>query len=268
MVIDDKNYLLDIRYFIFRECTQNWKMEEHSISFLDITYITKGSARYTMNGINYNVQRGDLLCVPFNTVRAATTNPQDLMNCYAIDFHLLNLQGEVPTLPLPIVSHIGYRSDIASLFRKLSGVWIRKEAGYLMKSQALFMLILHRIFELTIYKNNLYAMDPRIQKTINYISNHYSEKLSVTQLAKLVKLKPVYFGALFKQVTGITVNQYLAQIRISQAENMLWNREYTIRETAELCGYNDIHHFRKQFKSISGYLPSQYHQISNNLPVK
>lgn len=134
---------------------------------------------------------------------------------------------------------------------------MRKENGYLIKSQALFMLILHRFFELTIYKNNSYTMDPRIQKTIKYISDHYSEDLSVAKLAELVRLKPVYFGALFKHETSVTVNQYLTQIRINHAENMLRNGEYTISETSERCGYNDVHYFRKQFKSILGYLPSQ-----------
>ena len=100
-------------------------------------------------------------------------------------------------------------------------------------------------------------MDPRIQKTIKYISEHYSENISVAKLAELVRLKPVYFGALFKQETSVTVNQYLAQIRINHAENMLCKGEYTVNETAERCGYNDVHYFRKQFKSILGYLPSQ-----------
>lgn len=257
MIIDQKYYIPDIVYFIFRKTTPSWKIEEKRIPFLSITYITEGSARYIINGVIHDVRSGDLLCLPYGTVRAGTSNLEDLMSCYSLNFHLLNLQGEMIQIPFPLISHIGLRSDIIGLFQELSGVWLRKENGYLMKSQAIFILILHKFLELTLYKNNSYTMDPRIQKTIKYISEHYSEAITVAMLAELVRLKSVYFGALFKQETGVTLNQYLTKIRINHAVTMLCNREYSISETAERCGYNDVRYFRKQFKSVLGYLPSQ-----------
>jgi AraC-like DNA-binding protein len=256
--IEQKYYLPDIGYFISRKCTQNWKMKEHEISFIDITYITEGSATYVINGISYNVQSGDLLCLPPGSFRSAVSDPVNLMSCYSVNFLLQNMQGEILQLPFPLFSHIDLRSDIVGLFRELSGIWLRKESGYFMKSQAIFILILHKLFELIVYKVDTHLMDPRIKKAINYISEYYSENMSVAQLAAYVKLKPVYFGVLFKKMTGMTLNNYLTQIRINHAENMLCSGDCTIGEIAERCGYNDIHYFRKQFKSIFGYPPSQY----------
>jgi YesN/AraC family two-component response regulator len=86
---------------------------------------------------------------------------------------------------------------------------------------------------------------------------HFSEPLRVGALADLVGLHRVYFGALFKKQTGITVNRYITRTRVRYAENMLRSGEYRVQEVAEKCGYNDIYSFYKNFKAAMGIAPSK-----------
>ncbi len=254
---ESEYFVPDIGYFIFRKGTINWKIEESKIDFCDITYVTEGHAWYVVDGVVYEVRAGDLMCIPLGSIRSAAIDPTDLMGCYSANFQVTNLHGVPVRIPFPPLTHIGLRVDLLQLFRELSGVWLCKEPGYVMRAQAIFMLILCRVFELTVYKKDSYAIDPRIRKTMRYISDHYDATLTVAELAAIAELGPVYYGALFKQNTGMTVNRYITQIRINHAENMLRSGEYTIGETAERCGYSDVHYFRKQFKEVMGCLPSK-----------
>jgi YesN/AraC family two-component response regulator len=177
------------------------------------------------------------------------------MNCYAVNFNLKNLKDQPARLPFPLVSHIGKRAELIRLFQELNVIWLDSRPFYRGNAQALFLLILHRLFELIVYNTNL--ADFRVQKTIHHIAVHYGEKITVKQMAKMFDLNPLYFGRLFRQETGMTINRHLIKTRIKNAEIMLRNGEYNVEKTAKNCGYNDISCFYKQFKRICGISPAE-----------
>jgi AraC-like DNA-binding protein len=252
----EEGIMPDIGYLVFRKCTPVWQIKESEFPAWDITYVTAGGARYIIDGVQYDLSSGDVLCIPPGHVRSATTFPDRLMRCFAVNFKLKNMNGRAARLPFPLISHIGPREDLVHLFHELAFVWLDRQPLYTIKSQALFLLILHRLFELIIYNIDSSSGDPRIKTVVHHIASHYAEKISVKQMASVVGLNTVYFGALFKRETGMTMNRYLVRIRIKNAENLLRSGEYTVGEVAERCGYNDTFHFYKQFKNILGIPPS------------
>jgi len=254
--ISDECLVPDIGYLIYRKCTPTWEIAENEISFCDITYVIEGKGIYVINGVQYEVKRGDLLCIPRGSIRKAQCIVDDLMNLYSANFTLYGMNGQQADLPFPLLTHIGIKSDLIGLFHELSNAWVRKEAGYHTKSRGLLLLIIHRLFELILLKKDPTSTDYRVKRAISYISENYASNISVKELANLVGLNTVYFGALFKNETGMLVNQYLAQTRINHAEDMLQNGECNVTEAAERCGYKDLSHFRKQFKTMKGYSPS------------
>jgi AraC-like DNA-binding protein len=236
-------------------------MYEHRCVNSDITYVIQGSALYTINGIEYELNAGDLLCLPPGTTRKAITYPDSLMHCFSVDFMLKKIRGGETSLPLPIVSHIGCRNDLISLFHEICYTWLDKEPGYTMKISGVFLLIIHRILQLTIYNDESAFCDFRIKKILRYIAKHYSEKITVKKMADMVGLETSYLGVLFKRETGDTLNQYLLKTRIRNAENILRGGQYSnigVGKVAELCGYDDIYYFSKQFKAVMGIPPSKY----------
>ncbi|NIK75064.1 AraC-like DNA-binding protein [Paenibacillus castaneae] len=258
MSVEINDFLVpDIGYLIYRKCTPTWEIAKNEISFCDITYVLEGRGIYIINGVQYEVKRGDLLCIPRGSIRMAHCIVDDLMNVYSANFKLYEMNGQLADLPLPLLTHIGIKSDLIGLFRELSNAWVRKETGYHTKTRGLLLVIIHRLFELILLKKDHTSTDYRVKKAINYISENYASNVSVKEIANMVGLNTVYFGALFKNETGILVNQYLTQTRINHAEDMLQNGECNVSEAAERCGYNDLSHFRKQFKMIKGYSPSQ-----------
>lgn len=251
------NLILDIGYFISRQCAADWSIEDSITNFIDITYIYSGEAYYTIDDKNYYVSKGDVLCIPKHSRRSALTNPNNPMACYPINFQAYDFNKNEITLPFPLISNIGIIDPLLHLYKELNMAWTEKKAGYTLYSQSIFMSILYRLFCLLYYHNDQTFIDSRIQKVIRFISHHYTEKLTVDDLARQVCLNPVYLGILFKENTGLSVKKYINQIKINHAENLLLSGEFTITEIALRCGFEDIYYFSKLFKSMRGYPPSQ-----------
>jgi YesN/AraC family two-component response regulator len=178
------------------------------------------------------------------------------MHCFSVNFKLHDSKGRSVQLPFPVVQHIGVKEDIIHLLHELSNAWLEKQPGDVLKIRGLFLLILHRFFELIVYNKDSTAMDFRVAKITRYLASHYAEKISVGKMAGMVALNAHYFGALFKQETGLSLNRFLIRTRVRKAENLLTSGEFKVGDAAEVCGFTDVTHFYKQFKEIMGYAPS------------
>lgn len=256
------DYMPDILYYVHRKCTKTWEIERNCIDFIDLTYIVAGSAVYHVDSREYRVSTGDLLCIPSGSVRSAAIIPDNLMECYCTNIRIHNQQGKDAVLPFPLISHIGYHTDIIALYRDLNAEWLGRSPGFRLKAHAALLLILHRYFELIVYKLDSGLMDKRIKKLLLYIADHYAEAVTIKELAALAGLNPVYIGNLFKQCTGLTFRQYLTFIRLNHAEDMLRSGEYNVNEAAMLCGFSDVFYFSKVFKEKKGCSPSKiYHSV-------
>ncbi|MDR1469612.1 MAG: AraC family transcriptional regulator [Spirochaetaceae bacterium] len=248
----------DIQYLVFRRCPADWRLKPHLVSNYDITYVVKGRARYTVGRTLHEVSPGTLLCFSEDTRKAAVTYPDELMHCYSVNVILSNAAGQKVTPPFPAVSNIGVKDDLIRLFNDLVYTRLERQPGYGLKCQGLLILLIHRLLELTVYHTSAPGNDSRIQKATRFIARHYAERLTVRGLALAAGLNPAYFGVLFKQVTGFTVNRYIAMTRVRNAKNLLQSGGYRVSEAAEACGYCDVFHFYKQFRALTGVSPSQY----------
>lgn len=249
----------EIAYFVFRKCTPDWRLWKHQVENHDITYVVKGSARYTINGTVYDLKPGDLLYLTQGDTKEAVTYSHNLMHCYAINFiPKMRIDNTVMEGCLfPIINHIGLRQDIIDLFRELTICWTEQQSGYILKTRALFMLIIYRLMEILLLDVDSEPCDYRVHKIIRYISMHYPEKLTVKNLAQQVSLDFDYFGRLFKHETGMSVHQYISKIRVRNAENMLQSGNYKVQEVAAHCGFSDPFYFYKLFKTLRGFPPSR-----------
>jgi AraC-like DNA-binding protein len=217
-----------------------------------------------VDGVVYELAEGDIMIMPPGHARSARQHPEKTAHIFGVNFNVYNIYGKTVELPFPLVSHPGRQEDLIRLFDELVFIWLEQPPLYTLKCQAIFMLILHRLFEKLVFNIDVTAKDYRIEKVIRYIGKHYPEKLTVKILAEQFGFNPVYFGDLFRQSTGMTVKQYLARIRLRQAENMLLTGEYRVGDVAEHCGYNDLSYFDKQFTRQFGCSPSKILPRSRN----
>lgn len=96
--------------------------------------------------------------------------------------------------------------------------------------------------------------------TIGYIKENLQHKLTVEQIADNAGFSKFYFLRLFKRVTGCTVVQYINLLRCEYARELLRTGKYTVKETALLCGFDNLSYFTSVFKKNIGCLPGAFKQ--------
>ncbi|RED58484.1 response regulator [Cohnella lupini] len=98
-----------------------------------------------------------------------------------------------------------------------------------------------------------------VERVRAVIEQGYSDgSLTVTEIGKAVYLTPTYVSLLFKQETGQTINEYLTQVRVDKAKELLRDPQYKFYDICHAIGYTDPSYFTKLFKKATGVTPSVY----------
>ncbi|MDF2923456.1 MAG: response regulator [Paenibacillaceae bacterium] len=102
------------------------------------------------------------------------------------------------------------------------------------------------------------AASLHIRVAKEYMEHHYANDISLVTVAESVGLSTAYLSKLFKQATGENFSDYLSCIRVEKAKQFLHDPRYKIYEISERVGYQNLKHFYKLFKQITGVTPSEY----------
>lgn len=97
-----------------------------------------------------------------------------------------------------------------------------------------------------------------IEVAMQYINANYHSDLSLEKVASIVYLNPVYFSQLFKQKTGYGFKEYVTQLRIDQAKQLLLNPHLKLADICEKIGYQDVRHFTQVFRKKVNVTPTEY----------
>lgn len=97
-----------------------------------------------------------------------------------------------------------------------------------------------------------------VLQAIQYIKKHYSEEISICDVADYLKISEGYLSRVFKKETHCTFTNYLSYYRISEACELLKNCRVKVYEVAEKVGYSDTAYFSTLFKKLTGISPSEY----------
>ncbi len=96
---------------------------------------------------------------------------------------------------------------------------------------------------------------------LEYINMNYSEKIDLQKLSGEFFVSPSHVSRLFKKFMGTTTVEYIHEVRIKQAVNMLNEGRHSIKEVAEITGYDSLNNFYKKFKIYTGTTPAIYIQM-------
>jgi YesN/AraC family two-component response regulator len=93
---------------------------------------------------------------------------------------------------------------------------------------------------------------------VKYIDKHYSSKLYLKDLSAKFFLNQVYCCQLFKKNLGKTFSEYVTELRINKACELLKHTEMSVEEVALRVGIMDYYYFNKVFKKQCGITPAKY----------
>lgn len=107
------------------------------------------------------------------------------------------------------------------------------------------------------------AVPQEVEFICNYMNEHYSEKITLNEIADSVGFSKYYISRLFKQHMGVTIIDYLIKIRLDKAKELLKTGEYSIKQISYMIGYSDPNYFTWSFKKYLGMSPIKYRYFQN-----
>lgn len=103
-----------------------------------------------------------------------------------------------------------------------------------------------------------------IRKAREYIDGNYSdEEISLRTVANEINLSHTYFSALFKKETGMKFIDYLTEVRVEKAKELLCRTSMQVSEIAYMVGFRDYRYFGQIFKKHTGKTPREFQYTSN-----
>lgn len=102
--------------------------------------------------------------------------------------------------------------------------------------------------------------DSAVERAIQYIDQNYAKDISLNDVSELVNISPYYFSKLFKEEAGVNFIDYLTNVRIEKAKELLRIPDKSIKEICILSGYGNANYFSRIFKKVEGVTPTEYRE--------
>lgn len=108
---------------------------------------------------------------------------------------------------------------------------------------------------------NGHADPPASAEARRYIQDHAGDELSLTSVARIVRMSASYLSEKFKQATGMNFVEYVARTRIEKARHLLQDPERQISGIAFAVGFQSLSQFNRVSKKVTGQAPSAYREF-------
>lgn len=259
----------EILYVVDRNANMSWRLNNKMASY-NMMLIYDGKAEFTCNEITFEASKGDLVFYKPGDTRKAVTFPDSLIKCYAADFlytcptfengswKLLNI--ELPFSHVQKIEDEHLFSRLADLFTLLTRSALSSKSRSKVKERSIFSEILTLLFQYKEGYQYSYSSVRKVDRVISYMTENYSQNITLQQLSDYAQISSSYLGSIFKKVTGKSTIDYLIDIRINKAKSLLRDG-FTVSDTSKLVGFNDIFYFSRAFKKHEGISPSQYMNV-------
>jgi len=252
---------------------------QHFHSHYELYYLLEGQRKYFINNKVYEIKAGAIIFIaPGNIHRTSwigeCAHERTLLEIDETRYRSLldRLQGislealeEQNALVLQLESSDRARAEwlLTDLFNEAEAKRTAYSEYVLLRLEELLLLLLRMQSGL-----NIPAVDSekhrKIYEIAGYISKSYSEIKSLNQLCGRYYMSKSHLCHIFKEVTGMTVQEYITVTRIKNARQLLAETKQPVTAVACAVGYSGITHFERMFKKHMGMTPLQY-RASNSI---
>ena len=267
--------------FFLQRATVEAGFATHGHSFSELVVVLSGSGLHVTEAETYAICRGDVFVLNGPTVHGFEDSSQlRLCNLMYDPERLIQPHQDLRAAPgyqalfvlEPSYRKRGFRgklqlseADLRAVVTLLNALEREQEAqlqGYRSLLSALFM-------QLVVLLSRYYAASPerptrsvlRLAKAFSYLEENYHHPLDLADLSSRANLSKNQFLRVFKKAFGTTPIDYLNELRVQKARELLENSSLTVQQIAFDTGFSDSNYFSRQFRKVMGISPSAYRKM-------
>ena len=219
----------------------------------ELIFHINGKSTVYFNGKILDTEENTIRFLPKGENKEYTVEKKEDGECIVVFF-----DTDRPVLNEAFVIKLAKNKAVGNLFKKLFSVWVSKNDGYYFECIALLYKIFAEMQKRNYIPQNQYDL---IKPAIEYIEENFlGSKIPITFLANKCGISEVYLKKIFIKKFGVSPIKYIIQLKINHACDLLCSERYSIMQVAELCGYENVYYFSRQFKEYVGTSPSVFVQ--------
>ncbi len=244
-------------------------LEMHSHTYHELYFLLSGERRYFVGHEIYDVEPGNLVVIPGDTLHRTTSPARRGYERYVLYFNETDIDSFISRIGKGVFDEflnkgcVKLPSEQCDIIKRCFEGVEKEDVKRDFLTQSIKQNILEQIILLTIrfgekkQKGNREGED-KIEEIARFISENYKKEITLAEAAAMAYMEETYFSKKFKKLTGFGFKEYLIYTRIKAAQKMLWETDVSVTEISDSCGFSSSNYFGDVFKRYVGVSPSKY----------
>lgn len=258
--IADRLHLGEVYTLFYREAESGFLFKGEQHSAYELTYVDRGQLHCVVDGKGHMLKQGQMMIFCPNQWHMQYTDLNVTAHFLTISFDLkheleLRLSDRVFDLSSAEAVYLkqllqecehkdAYSNDVIRANLKLLLLSVLRDIGGKKK----------RLKTPTALRNE----NTIVGRTLQYISDHVYDKLSVEIVARETGVSASHLTALFHRQMNISPGEYIRRVKLEESKSLIREGKLNFSQIAATLQYSTIHHFSRQFKDNFGISPSEY----------
>lgn len=251
-------------------CDSNHFITKHWHNSLEVLYIYEGCLQVVINDTLHILNPGDFIAINSKDIHSTYSAdsvkvlllqiPSSLLKSSIPDFEYIRFEtSHIPKA----TSALQEESSPVAILLAMEEVYEAKKEGFSIRFTGLlydFLYCLYTHYKVSIslaVKSKSDKNHKRLELIMGYVHDHYTDTISLEEIADLVALNEEYFCRFFKRFMGLTFLDYVNSVRLSHVYEDLVQTDLTITQILGLHGFTNYKLFMKLFKDTYGCTPKQ-----------
>ena len=240
-------------YMVRRQTWIGWDIIPRRLNCFELMYAVKGECDVWWGDEYVLVKGGDMVLFRPGELHRLSVTREPCIDIYCVHFHI----PEGMDLPLPRVAQISHGHRIESVFKEMLDVYQGRDALYQWRQNMLTEQLIWEVC-MEVYQKNAPMEERRVRKVLDYIHKDPYGHYTLDELAEKSGVKKTAFLQAFRSMTGTTPKQYIIDLRLENARELLLTTSMPISEIAEHCGFTDAFYFSRCFRNRFSKGPREY----------
>ena len=247
----------------------DWHSTLHTHQCSELFYVTGGMGQFQIEEEIYHVETNDLVIINPNV-----SHTEISLNSNPLEYIVVGMEGmELPIkteedIPYRIINCSSFRDTILFYLQTMLHEIEQKAHGYETICQDLMEVLMILLNRQTKFSTDFAPVQKKSTRLSNmvrrYIDGHYTENITLDDLANICHVSRYYLVHTFTNEYGISPINYMTSCRIREAKQLLKNDDYPLSFISRILGFSSPSYFSQMFKKYEGMSPNEYRKLSKN----